>query len=265
MASTSHLERMVELAAAGEAYVVVTVVDLAGSTPTAVGAKMIVTRDGRNHGSVGGGRVEARAIDEAQGLLTSGGSHLYVDWSLKADVGMTCGGRVRMFFESIGGATWNVVVFGAGHVTQALAAVLAPMPCHVTCIDPRAEWLDELPVGVSTVRTDDPPAEVDRLTDADYVLCMTRGHASDLPVLLRAFQAGRRFAFLGVIGSKAKAAVLRRELEEAGIARDRLDFHCPVGLPIGSNHPAEIAVSIAAQLLAVRDASVGRSADRPIA
>jgi xanthine dehydrogenase accessory factor len=82
---------------------------------------------------------------------------------------------------------------------------------------------------------------------------MTQGHQTDLPVLHRALTT-RDFPFIGVIGSAAKAAVLRRELVAAGLAPGRAaQFHCPVGLDFGTNHPHEIAVSIAAQLLAERD------------
>ncbi|MEM7625035.1 MAG: xanthine dehydrogenase accessory protein XdhC [Planctomycetota bacterium] len=256
MFSPTHIQRYAELAAAGRPFVAVTMVDAHGSTPQDAGSKMIVTPDAPgslDHGTVGGGKIEAKAIDEALALMKSGGRTKFVDWSLKADVGMTCGGRVRLYFESVNVNVWPIVIFGAGHVTQALAKLLAGLPCTVTCIDPRAEWLSRLPDGVATVRTDDPPAEVERLPVGAFVLCMTQGHRSDFPVLQAIFAAGRKFPFLGVIGSDAKAAVLRRELKDAGIAADAIDFECPVGLPIGSNHPAEIAVSIAAQLLQVRD------------
>ncbi|MEN0110564.1 MAG: xanthine dehydrogenase accessory protein XdhC [Planctomycetota bacterium] len=237
----------------GTPFVRVALVDASGSTPADAGAAMLVTADGLVAGTVGGGRVEAKALGEAAELLRSGGRTRFVDWSLKADVGMTCGGRVRLFFEAVGVATWPVVVFGAGHVAQALARLLVTLPCRATFIDPRGDWLERLPHGVERVETDDPPSRAETLPDDAFVLCMTRGHRSDLPVLRRVFELGREFPYLGVIGSRAKAAVLRKELTEAGVPEERLRFHCPIGLPIGSNQPAEIAVSIAAQLLAERD------------
>ena len=82
---------------------------------------------------------------------------------------------------------------------------------------------------------------------------MTRGHRSDLPVLIEVARQPHVFRFVGVIGSRSKAAALRRELREAGIRDDAFDFECPIGLPIGGNHPGEIAVSIAARLLQRRD------------
>ncbi|MEM9884085.1 MAG: xanthine dehydrogenase accessory protein XdhC [Planctomycetota bacterium] len=253
MATPSHIQRAAELAEAGGAFVTVTLVDAHGSTPADAGARMIVTPAGLDHGTVGGGRVEAKAIGEAQAMLDARQRHKFVDWNLRADVGMTCGGRVRLYFEAVNAAAWSVVVFGAGHVTQALARLLAGLPCNLTCIDPRADWLDRLPAGVKAVRTDDPPAEVAGLPDDVQVICMTRGHAADFPVLREIFRQDRRFPFLGVIGSAAKAAVLKRELLDADIPEERIAFRCPVGLPLGGNHPGEIAVSIAAQLLQVRD------------
>lgn len=254
MPSPSHIQRYTELATAGQPFVAVTLVDAHGSTPQDAGSKMIVTPCGLEHGTVGGGRIEAKAIDAALALMAERGRTKFVDWNLKADVGMTCGGRVRLYFESVNVNVWPIVIFGAGHVTQALAKLLDDLPCAVTCIDPRAEWLARLPESTATRCVEDPAEEVAGLPDEAFVLCMTQGHRSDFPVLQRIFELGRTFPFLGVIGSAAKAAVLRRELRDVGIADDAIDFCCPVGLPIGSNHPAEIAVSIAAQLLEVRDA-----------
>ncbi|MEM1013879.1 MAG: xanthine dehydrogenase accessory protein XdhC [Planctomycetota bacterium] len=248
------IRRSAELADAGEPFVAVTLTEASGSTPADAGAKMLVTADGLVAGTVGGGRVEAKAIAVAQAMLAERAACRALDWSLKADVGMTCGGRVRLFFEPVGVATWPIVVFGAGHVTQALAELLVRLPCQLTCIDPRPDWLARLPAGVRRDESPDPPAEVARLPGDAMVLCMTRGHASDLPVLEALFKTDRTFPYVGAIGSRAKAAVLRKELLAAGVAEERIVFHCPIGLPIGTNHPAEIAVSITAQLLEARDA-----------
>ncbi|MEO0529544.1 MAG: xanthine dehydrogenase accessory protein XdhC [Planctomycetota bacterium] len=258
------VRRAAQLADEATPLVIVSLVEATGSTPADAGAKMLVTADGLDSGTVGGGRIEAKAIQHAVGLLAAGGGCESVDWSLKADVGMTCGGRVRLFFEPIGVASWPIVVFGAGHVTQALARLLTALPCQLTCIDPRSDWLARLPEGVRRIESADPPSEIDGLPAGAFVLCMTRGHQSDLPVLDRILKSGREFPYLGVIGSRAKAAVLRKELTEAGVPTDRQRFHCPIGLPIGSNHPAEIAVSIAAQLLAVRDRVDGEAVDAAV-
>lgn len=251
------IERLIALEREGEAYVLVTLVEALGSTPQDTGSKMIVTPDGRHSGTVGGGKVEAKAIERAAQMLTgaeAAAPHL-VTWTLKTDVGMTCGGSVKLFFDPHMPQSWPIVIFGAGHIAQALVPVIAPLQCNITVVDPRQEWLDRLSSArnVRPVRSDDPVAIVDTLPEDAFVLFMTQGHSTDRPILQRALEK-RDFPFIGVIGSAAKAAVLRKELLEAGIPEARAaGFHCPVGLDFGTNHPHEIALSIAGQLLTERD------------
>ena len=172
---------------------------------------------------------------------------------------MTCGGSVKLYFEPHAGggagAKWPVWIFGAGHVVQALVPVLAPLDCQLTVVDPRREWLDRLPRArnVRYVEAAEPADLVPTIPDHAFVLCLTKGHASDRPVLQRVL-AERNFPFVGAIGSDAKARVLQQELIAAGLSPQRAaEFHCPVGLPFGNNDPREIALSIAAQLLTERD------------
>lgn len=260
-------EQLVALEHDGTAFVLVTLVDALGSTPQDAGAKMLVTPAGLHLGTVGGGRVEAKAIELAQQLLAAcDATPHFVNWSLKGDVGMTCGGSVKLYFEPHpaggSGAAWPIWIFGAGHVVQALLPVLIPLPCTLTVSDPRRDWLDRLPRArnVRFLPHDNPAELVAQMPDDAFLLCLTRGHSHDRPVLQRAL-AERNFSFIGVIGSDAKAEVLRREMISAGLAPERVkDFHCPVGLDFGTNHPHEIALSIAAQLLAERDRRRARRA-----
>ena len=251
------IERLIVLERDRVAYVLVTLVEALGSTPQDAGAKMIVTGSGRHSGTVGGGKVEAKALEVATRMLAgpeAPAPHL-VNWTLRTDVGMTCGGSVKLFFDPHVPQSWPVTIFGAGHIAQALVPVLVPLPCNITCIDPRQEWLDRLPMArnLRAIRHDDPASLVDTLPDDAFVLFMTQGHATDRPGLQRALER-RNFPFIGVIGSAAKATVLRRELTDAGLPPERAkQFHCPVGMEFGTNHPHEIALSIAAQLLAERD------------
>ncbi len=239
----------------GRPFIVVTIVDTHGSVPQDVGSKMIVTDHGFDFGTVGGGKVEAKAIEHALRMLQLDSSHEFADWNLKADVGMTCGGRIRLFFERFNQRPWTIIIFGAGHVSQALARLLDTLPCKVTCVDPRQEWLEKLPASIEVIHMEKPEDFVPQLSSDSSLLCMTRGHSSDLPILQSIFSRPEAFRFVGVIGSLAKAAVLKKELLASGIDEHRIQFHCPVGLPIGTNHPGEIAISIAAQLLQVRQAS----------
>lgn len=259
--SAGFFTQLATLENEGAAFVLVVLVEAVGSTPQDAGARMIVTDAGRLAGTVGGGRVEAQAIGFAQDLLADAArgqaSPRLVHWSLKGDVGMTCGGTVKLYFEPHASrrAAWPIVIFGAGHVAQALVPVLQPLPCSIIVCDARTEWLANLPkaANVRTIAHESPADLIPELPAHAFLICMTKGHTTDRPILQRALTE-RQFPFLGVIGSEAKAAVLRRELIAAGVPAARAAaFHCPVGLPFGSNHPHEIALSIAAQLLQERD------------
>jgi xanthine dehydrogenase accessory factor len=257
--TVTFFEALSELMASGAPLVTVTVVDTMGSVPQDRGAKMIVTSEGLRFGTVGGGKIETKAIAEAQKMLRGeiAEKTQFVSWNLNKDVGMTCGGIVKLFFEAHNVARWNVVVFGAGHIAQALTRILVNLDCRVTCIDPREEWISRLPQSpkLTPIRTDDMPSIVKTLPDDAFVVLMTMGHTTDKPILIEILRT-RTFPYLGVIGSHSKAVVLRRDVAEAGLPKEKESaFFCPVGLEIGTNHPYEIAVSIVAQMIGVRDSA----------
>lgn len=253
----------------GEPFVVAVVVDTIGSVPQEVGARMIVTGAGRNFGTVGGGKVENRAIEEATKLLSelSQGDHKaprtrFFSWNLEKDIGMTCGGSVKMFFEVHNLGTWNIAIFGAGHCASALVEILQRLDCRITCIDTRPDWLDSLPASgkLKKLLVKDYKDGIEKVSRDSFVLLLSKGHSTDSPVLMeifRGYQAGlAAFPYLGVIGSRAKAERLKQDIKAAGLdEKYNSAFLCPIGLPIGNNDPQEIAVSIAAQLLEWRDQS----------
>ena len=253
----TFFEALNDLLASETPLVTVTIVDTAGSVPQDSGAKMIVTAAGRHFGTVGGGKVETKAIAEAQQMLSGEveETNRFAQWNLAKDVGMTCGGVVRLYFESHNAGRWRIVIFGAGHVANALVHLLVHLDCQITCIDPREEWLARLPPSpkLTAIRSDDMPSMVESLPDDAFVALMTMGHTTDKPILIEILRT-RSFPYLGVIGSAAKANILKRDLEEAGLPSEaKQAFFCPIGLSIGSSHPYEIAVSAIAQMLSVRD------------
>src|SRR3972149_5888213 len=158
--STPHgfIEKLAELSKSGGPFVSVTMVDAVGSTPSNTGPKMLVGPAGLLFGTVGGGRVENQAIEFAQRMLAEKDSpaSALVEWNLQRDVGMTCGGGGKLYFEAFNHRLWRIVVFGAGHVAQALVRCLLEMECHVVCVDPRQDWLIRLPQSgkLTKVQTD---------------------------------------------------------------------------------------------------------------
>ena len=251
MTSWHDISRILE---SGSDLVVVTVAATRGSVPGETGAKMFVSRDGLPRGTVGGGRVEARALAEVLELLESpGAATRLVTWNLQNDIGMTCGGEMTLLFERLAAKPpWHIVLFGAGHVVQALVPVLLPLACRIEVIDTRPEWLERLPPAenLAVHRVDAFEVGVARVTGKSFVLSITQGHATDVPVLREVLARFPEVPFLGVIGSASKRAALLRDLRAEGITKDLLEkITCPLGLPIGRNDPHEIAISIAAQLL----------------
>jgi len=253
----TFFEALNELAASHQPFVAVTVVDTMGSTPQDRGSKMLVTAEGRQFGTVGGGKVEARAIDEAKQLLgdPSAPKTRFHQWSLEKDIGMTCGGIVRVYFEAFNVTRWNVVVFGAGHVAQELIPLLLRLDCRVTCFDTRDEWLARLPESpkLTKVRSESMPSEVAKIPEGSFVVLMSMGHTTDKPILLEILRT-RTFPYVGVIGSNSKAKRLKQDIRDAGLPSEmEKAFFCPIGLTLGSDAPAEIAISVAAQMIQIRD------------
>lgn len=257
-------ESAAELERAGTPFVFVTLIGTRGHAPQDPGAKMIVTLEGLRHGTVGGGKVEAKCIEESKRILTlpRGESPTRtVTWNLQKDVGMTCGGEVTYLFELREAFAWSIAVFGAGHVAQALARVLETLACRAIFIDTRPEWIQRIPRGSGKIKTllvEDLTKPVSDLSGNEFCVVMTKGHATDLPVLESLFARKKlkpeHFPYIGGIGSDVKALKLRNELTTFGVdAENMKSFHCPIGLPLGTNDPAEIAISIAAELIQCRD------------
>ena len=245
-----------ELNRQGTPFVVVTLVSGRGSVPQEPGAKAIVTAEGLFHGTVGGGKVEARAVKHAREKLVSPSpAPELVTWNLQRDILMTCGGEVTYLFETHSSKHWRLAVFGAGHVSQAVVRLLLTLDCQITCIDPRAEWLDRLPESPSLQKICAPePAQLVSRLSGHFFAVMTQGHATDLPILEEIFRLHPSAPYVGSIGSDLKAMKVRNDLCARGIADHEIEkLRCPIGLRFGSNQPAEIAVSVVAELLQARD------------
>ena len=241
----------------GEEAALVTIVSSQGSTPQRVGAKMLVFGDGGIVGTVGGGCYENDAIGRArQVLITRKACTVKYDLNddFAEETGLVCGGQMEVFIEPIE-ASPAVYIFGAGHVGYYLGKAAHDAGFAVHVIDDRAAFAnaERFPFAASIV-VDDIPDWLSRTTipSTAYAVIVTRGHRNDLDAL-RAI-APRDLRYIGLIGSRAKVARLYEQvLADNAIAPDQLArIHAPIGLDIGAITPQEIAVSIAAELIAVR-------------
>tara|TARA_R110000868_G_scaffold80095_7_gene227837 strand:+ start:12057 stop:12815 length:759 start_codon:yes stop_codon:yes gene_type:complete len=243
-----------ELEESAESFVIATLISVRGGAPQDPGAKAIISQHGLEFGTVGGGKVEARVISDAKEILTRNQLQepVYVKWNLQTDIGMTCGGEVNFVFEHFPASHWPIVIFGAGHVSQALTRTLANLPCQITCIDDRKEWIDKL--SIKGIVHPHPSELVKEIDPNSYFICMTQGHAKDTPILKAISEHAPNCPYVGVIGSKTKGITIKRELKELGVSEEFIQkLRVPIGLPLGTNHPFEISISIAAELLQVRD------------
>ncbi len=235
------LERLVRVCGGGGTAVLATVVRVVGSAPRHEGARMLVLPGGGTEGTVGGGEVEERSREAALEMLDAGRPR-----HRTVEVATQCGGRVEVFLELFGGAR-RLVVVGGGHVGAAVARLAATVGYRVTVVDPAGAPRLSGTTGIEVIVSGDPAALDGIAPDGTQVLVATGDREDDIRWAVEAL--GRGFAGVGVIGSATKARIVRRAVEEAG--RDPGLLRCPVGLPIGSETPEEVAVSVVAELIAL--------------
>lgn len=243
---------IVKIRTSGEAAVLVTVIEVHGSTPRREGAKMLVHADGKISGTVGGGVREADIIAEAKKLFNDGGARLFeVDFTegITSGKGPVCGGRMKVFMEKINSHK-RAVISGAGHIGWYLFPILKMLEFHVLVIDPREELNNQerFPGGELIPREFQEGVGDLRLTREDAVIIIGPGHEEDFRILPSVLDSSA--GYIGMIGSKRKRKEVYDKLLEMGYKEDDLErIYSPVGLSIGSESPAEIAVAIAAEIV----------------
>ncbi len=258
MVSRSALEALER----GERLAMATVVQARGSAPRHAGARMLVWPDGHIIGTVGGATLEERVIQHAREALESSRSRLekYI-FSTENDpesVGL-CGGEVLVSIEVLQPAP-TLMVIGAGHVALALSQMAPVVEMRLVVVDDRAEFLtaERFPQAVQRIHVQyDRATETLQpmpvtLTPSTYVLVATWGW--DEPALAQILSASPAPAYVGLISSRTKWRVIREMLQARGIPAESLDkVHAPAGLNLGAETPGEIALSILAEMLAVRE------------
>jgi xanthine dehydrogenase accessory factor len=257
-------QEIVRLQHAGEPCALCTIVKTQGSTPGKTTMKMLVRRDGSFVGTVGGGCLEAEVLEAALASMRDERSRTLA-FALNErdypDSGLLCGGQLEIFVEPI--VVPRLWLFGGGHVSAAIAKIAHMAGFHVTVVDDRAEF-------ASAARHPEADAtdcaEFDELArralpaDDKFVVAVTRGHDKDGEVLEALFRAGARPRYLGMIGSKAKRVQLFEQLVARGVdARFLERVRTPMGLPIGARTHEEIAVSVVAEMIALRRLGAGES------
>jgi xanthine dehydrogenase accessory factor len=252
-------EEIVLLRRQGIRAALATIVLRKGSTPRKDAAKMLIYEDGRHTGTIGGGCTEAEVCREALAAIHCGKSRL-LTFDLSGDDaeegGLICGGSMEVYVEPILPDP-TLVIFGAGHVGRCVAEIARTIGFRIAVVDDRIKYANRERFPHADTLYVDSWDEVFRrlpLNESSYLLIVTRGHQYDLACLRHALQSPARY--IGLMGSIRKVKLFFEALEKEGIDPEQFKrVYAPVGIPIGSETPEEIAVSIAAQLVAVRKKS----------
>lgn len=238
--------------AAGRRFVLLTVIESRGFTPRKPGTHMLLAADGETAGTIGGGAIEHEALREARELLREGGGPRTVKKHLTQDLGMCCGGEMVIFLEPVD-ASPRLFVFGAGYLARPIAALASACGFEVTVIDGRPDWANAERFPGMAVRCAD-PEDVARTLETqpeDFAVVVTHDHALDQRVVQQLL--ARPLRFTGMIGSLAKQRKFALRLRARGFTDEQIArLRTPLGAAIGAQTPEEIAVSVLAELVAVR-------------
>ncbi|MBX3470633.1 MAG: XdhC family protein [Planctomycetes bacterium] len=264
MRNEAVYDAIARLRESGRAGLLATVVAIRGSSPGALGSKMLLTEDGQAVGTVGGGCIDGQVWAEMPDVLaTERPRQITVDLTEQDDPehGLICGGRVDVFLEPI--LTTHLVICGSGHIALALARLAAPLDFRVTVLDDRPQFLnaERFPGARLILGEFDDTLARWRAPRGAFVAVVTRGHRHDQACLEWALRQDAP-RYVGLVGSRAKIRKLLLRARERGLPEEQLEaVRAPIGLDIGSVTVEEIALSVAAELVAVRRRGPGASRD----
>lgn len=229
----------------GSDCVLITIVATSGAAPGKVGFKLLVRADGTTYGTVGGGSLEAAAIEEARQVLSQRQSQLK-EYDLTA-LDMCCGGSSTLFYDYLP-ALRTLLIFGGGHCGQALAAMARILGFRILVFDNRKQIEDRF-APEELILCDLNQLPLERIPDANaFAAIMTYNHEFDYQVLKQILTCGKSFRYIGLIGSVNKVKTTRERLQGEGIVIPE-NLFAPIGLRIGAQTPAEIAVAILGEII----------------
>jgi xanthine dehydrogenase accessory factor len=248
-------EEVIKLRRAGRRGALATIVHTNGSIPSFESSRMLVREDGSIAGTIGGGCVEAEVWAAAKEVMEAEAPRkmtFSLNNEANYDNGLICGGTLEIFVEPILPQPM-LYIFGGGHVSIALANAVSTAGFGIGIIDDRESFANKerFPMAQEIYASFEEAFDKIKPNASTYMVIVTRGHKDDMRVL--GWAVGTSPRYIGMIGSKRKVLSVYRALENDGIAPEKFaNVHAPVGLDIGALTPEEIAISIAAELIAVR-------------
>ena len=254
-------ETIVNLKKTGDFAALAIIVRTEGSTPRRVGTKMLVLKDGKTIGTMGGGDLEKRVMEEALEAIRQGEPRI-TSFTLDIERGkldMMCGGKLDVYIEPIL-PKGKLIIFGAGHITRSLAPLMKEAGFKVSVVEDSPDLLqkDKFPETEDLVLTDMEQFARDLSSDPrTYIVVLSRGFSKDKAILTQLIQ--KDFKYIGMIGSARKIVTMKEDLKKQGAPEEAfLKLQAPIGLDIGAETPEEIAISIAAEIIAGKKGKLGR-------
>jgi len=249
-------DELIHLRGLGQKCALATIVQVRGSIPSFESAKLLVREDGSMAGTIGGGCVEAEVWNAAREVIATGKPR-HMSFSLGQDAaydnGLICGGQLDVFVECVTPQP-NAIIFGGGHISKSLAKVLDLAGFRVSVSDNREAFANrERFPEAAEIHADEYEDLYPKLniTESTYIVIVTRGHRDDMRVLRWAVTTPAKY--IAMIGSKRKVIAVIRELEKEGLGSEAFDrIYAPMGFEIGAVSPEEIAISVAAEMIAMR-------------
>jgi xanthine dehydrogenase accessory factor len=253
---TDVFDELVRLRSLGQKCALATIVEVNGSIPSFQTAKLLVREDGSLVGTIGGGCVEAEVWNAAREVMQTGKAR-NMSFTLGQDAaydnGLICGGQLQVFVECISPQP-AALVFGGGHISKSLSKVLDLAGFRVSIVDNREAYANSARFPeAAAIYADEYEAVFPRLAvnDSTYIVIVTRGHRDDMRVLRWA--VGTHARYIAMIGSRRKTIGVVKELEKEGIPHGAFDrVFAPMGIEIGAISPEEIAISVCAEMIAMR-------------
>lgn len=248
-------EEIVKMRRAGQRAALATIVHTNGSIPSYESSRMLVREDGSIAGTIGGGCVEAEVWAAAKEVMQNESPRKMVfnlNNEAKYDNGLICGGTLEVFVEPILPQP-IAYLFGGGHVSMAVAKVASAAGFGIAVVDDRETFanVERFPMAHEIFTSYEDAFEKLHPNPSSYLIIVTRGHKEDMRVLAWAVRTEARY--VGMIGSKRKVLSVYKALENDGFKPEEFErVYAPMGLEIGSLSPEEIAISIVAELIAVR-------------
>ena len=249
----SIYNKILEIETSGQRAALCTVINTKGSTPRKEGAKMLVLKNGKIYGTIGGGSLEKEVISNALEVINKKKPAIFAH-ALVHDHGMCCGGTVQIFIEPVLSKK-QLYIFGAGHIGKALSGFAQQLDFGVSLVDEREDAFDEWdhPAVKMINKNHNRAYEELKFDENTFIVVVTHDHAYDREIV--AYCAKKPYAYLGMIGSHRKVEIAKKTFLAGNILTEKEmnNIDWPMGIEIAVDTPGEIAISILAKMIDVRN------------